>query len=462
MEKQEYDRAYAHKALLLFSGFVVIVMYIETMLVPSLPSIAKQFNVSPAEVSLVLAIYLVTGAALTPIAGKLGDIYGKKKILKIVMPIYAIAVAVTGFSPSFWFLIASRAIQGIGMTIMPLAMSLVREQFPREEIPKAQGILSAMFGVGGAIGLPIGAFVSNTFGWQVTYHSALPFVVLLVALILIFIRESEFTRPGIKINYYSAVALAVALGAIVFTLSEGSTFGWMSTPVLILAVLAISATVFLIFSEKSHDREPVIDWPMLRERNVLVSNLIVLIVGLGFFMAYQTYAYAFENPAPNGFGFGIFDTGLAMVPFSVMSLIVAPLASKYITRTGTKPIIYAGAIVSIAGMAISILATTPDVLTAGAAVIGAGLSALNVGVINLLIFSIHRRVMGIGTATNSVFRIFGSSVGAPIAGLFITELGDKVAFVYSFGFALVAYVLILVIALFAHEVLGKNPKFKLD
>ena len=138
MEEQIYDRKYANFVMILLAMIIVAVMYVEGMLTPSLPSIAEGFHITVDQVSLVLSTYLITGVALSPIVGKLADIYGKKKMMSIVMLIYASAVAVTGFSPNFTFMVASRAVQGIGLTIMPLGMSLIREEFPKDMVPKAQ------------------------------------------------------------------------------------------------------------------------------------------------------------------------------------------------------------------------------------------------------------------------------------------------------------------------------------
>ena len=135
---EEYDPGYARNVMLILAGLVLVVMYVEGMLTPSLPSIAKGFGVTNAQVSLILSSYMVGGVALTPIVGKLGDIYGKKKLLTITLLIYAGAVSVTGFSPTFSFLVVSRTIQGIGLAVMPLGMSLMREEFPREMVPNAQ------------------------------------------------------------------------------------------------------------------------------------------------------------------------------------------------------------------------------------------------------------------------------------------------------------------------------------
>ena len=144
--KPKFDLKYANRNLILFALLAASVMYIEIMLTPSLPSIQKQFGVTYGQVSLVLALYTVFGTAINPIVGKLGDIYGKKRILMIVLALYCVMVTLTSFAPNFNVLLISRTFQGVGLGIFPLAFSLVREQFPRKLVPRAQGLLSAMFG----------------------------------------------------------------------------------------------------------------------------------------------------------------------------------------------------------------------------------------------------------------------------------------------------------------------------
>ncbi|MDE1822818.1 MAG: MFS transporter [Candidatus Micrarchaeota archaeon] len=457
MENEEYDKAYARKALILFSGFIIIVMYIETMLVPSLPSIARQYHATSAQISLILSLYLISGIALNPIVGRLADIHGKKMMLKYILPVYTVAVAITGFAPNLPFILAARFIQGIGLTIFPLALSLVREQFPRDEIPRAQGILSAMFGAGSAIGLPIGAFISNTYGWQVTYHTALPLVFIFTILILLYTRESKYLRPKVNIDYIGAILLALSLALLVFVLSEGTTLGWTSAPILSMLALGLFfLAVFAKFDRK--DKASVIDLPLLKKRNVLIANLIVFIVGLSFFLGYQTYAYEFESNAPLGYGFNIFQTGLALVPFAIMNIIMAPIVGKFVSRMGAKPFLFAGSLITVAGFLVSAYSTGPIALMAGAAIAGAGLSMLQVSLINVLIFSIDPRDMGLATSTNTVFRFIGSALGAPVAGVLIAEFASRAAFFYAFIIAVIGFALIFAISFASDEVLGKHRK----
>ncbi|MDE1857400.1 MAG: MFS transporter [Candidatus Micrarchaeota archaeon] len=458
MEKSEtFDKGYTKRALILFAAFIIIVMYIETMLVPSLPAIAQQFNINAAEVSLVVSLYLVSGVALSPIVGKLGDIYGKKRMLNYLLPIYVVSLAFTGFAPNYLFLIIARTIQGIGLTIFPLVVSLIREEFPREEVPRATAIIAAMFGVGSAIGLPIGSLVSNSFGWQATYHTALPFVLLFAILIMKYARESKYKRPDAKVDYIGAIGLAIGLAMVVFGLSEGTSYGWTSPLILTLLIVGAAALVALHFYERRLD-EPVLNQRLLRIRNVMSANLIVLVVGFSFFFSYQAYAYMFESPAPLGFGLSIFETGLAMLPFALANVIVAPLAGKWIPKTGVKPFFIAGGIVSIVGFAISALAPDVVITLIGETLAGLGVVLINVPTINLLVLSIEPKEMGLATSMNAVFRFLGSTLGAPVSGLFIAQFVSRTAFTYDFYLAIAVTVVGIIVSMSAEEILGKNKK----
>ena len=223
-----YDAHYLNRLLVLFVGVIFTVFYVETMLTPSLPSITHEFGISIAQASLLIAFYAMSGTALVPVIGKLGDVYGKKRILVYVLFIYAAAVSITSFSPNFTFLLVTRIVQGIGISISPLVFSLVREEFPRDKLPKAVGLLSGMSGAGLAVALPLGSLISNYYGWQGTYHTAIPFVIVLAVLTYVLVKESPYKRPNVKIDYIGATLLGAPLALVILTLAQGPTWGWAS------------------------------------------------------------------------------------------------------------------------------------------------------------------------------------------------------------------------------------------
>lgn len=463
-----FDRRYAYKVLVVFAFFAIAVMYIETMLLPSLPAIESQFKVDSAQVTLILSMYLVFGIAMNPVIGKLGDIYGKKKMLTYVLPVYLVAAATTSFSPNFTFMVASRTIQGIGLTLFPLISSLIREQFPRDLVPKAQGMISAMFGAGSVIGLPLGAYISNSFGWQATYHTALPFLLVFTAMAFIVVRESKFTRPYVLLDYVGAAMMGIGLASVILALSNGPYLGWNSSLVLSLLTFGIVFLVGLFIYERKKV-EPILDLVLLKHKNVAIANFLSFATGLSLFLANQALSFKFELPSPAGFGLSIFQTGVSLLPYAVMSAIIAIPIGFYISKEGLKPFIYAGAILSAFGFGFAAFSSAYINFIISSAIFGTGLAMINVPAINLLVLSIDEHKMGLATSMNTVFRSTGSSLGAPIAGSILSTftvssmygaLPSSNAFHFIFLIATAFCIMAGILSIFAIELFHKGDTVK--
>ena len=386
------------------------------MLTPSLPAIAKDYGVTSGQVSLVLALYTVFGTAINPIVGKLGDIYGKKKILTLVLIIYSITVTITSFAPTFNVLLLSRTFQGIGLGIFPLAFSLVREQFPRNLVPKAQGLISAMFGAGLAFGLPIGAFIANQYGWQTNYHIATPVVLALTVLIIYTVRESVYKNRAARMDYVGAGTLGLSLGLIVLGLSEGSVWGWTSPLVLGMVVVGGLLLVPLILYER-RIKEPVLNFGQLRIRNVLVANVMAVITGIAMLLAFQSIVYQLEDIPPAGYGFDIFNAGLYLLPLGIVMLVVTYPVGILISKIGVKPFLIVGSIIGSIGFLLMATATSAIEIPLYLSVASVGLAMLFVAAQNLLVLTVKPMEMGIATSMNTVFRNVGQSLGAPMSWL---------------------------------------------
>ena len=169
--------SYAWKVLAVLSLVATMVMYAETMLIPAIPDLIKDFGTSYSMSSWILTAYLVSGAVMTPIAGKLSDIYGKKRILLIIMAIYTVGVSCAGFANNIYFMLVARAIQGIGIAMFPIAFSIIRDQFPREKISIGQGVITSMFASGAVIGLSVGGTIVQHFGWRATFLTIIPIAI---------------------------------------------------------------------------------------------------------------------------------------------------------------------------------------------------------------------------------------------------------------------------------------------
>ncbi len=481
-----FDRHYANRVMLLLAGVVLVVLYIEGMLLPSLPTIASDFHVDAGQVTLIISAYAAAGVALSPVIGKLGDIYGKRKVMIVVMFTYAASVSVTGFSPNFAFMVGARTFQGIGLTIMPLGMSLMREEFPREMVPRAQGLLSAMFGIGFAISLPLGSWVSQDYGWRTTYHSAVPFVIIMAVLVFLLVKESPYRRPDTPVDYLGALFLGLSLAGIVTALSQGEAWGWTSPMTVGFAAIGLLMAVPFVVVERRltvQKREPIVDQRLLRERNVAVTNIVLTVAGLGMYLAMFSLIYQFEYPIASGgynasctplncSNFQILNAGIDILPLAVGMTCFALVTSVVVSRVGIKPLAFAGGLITALGFVLEAYASTLGVALAIEVLIGAGMGLLNASIINLLILTVDPKDMGQATAMNNVFRNVGGSVGAPIAGSILATylltsgpfagyFPAHLAFQYVYLLAAAITVAGTVTVLFAQEVLGvrRHAKF---
>jgi len=483
---ETFDRRYANRIMLLLAGVVLVVLYIEGMLTPSLPTIQADFHVDAAQITLIISAYAAAGVALSPVVGKLGDIYGKRKVMIVVMFTYAASVSVTGFSPNFAFMVGARTIQGVGLTIIPLGMSLMREEFPREMVPRAQGILSAMFGIGFAISLPLGSWVSQDYGWRTTYHSAVPFVILMAVLVFLLVKESPYRRPDTRVDYLGALFLGLGLAGIVTALSQGEAWGWTSA--MTLGFVALGAIMFVPFVLVERrltalKREPIVDVHLLAERNVTVTNIVLTVAGLGMYLALFSLIYQFEFPLASGgynascisplnCNFQILTAGIDILPLAVGMTCVALAASVVVSRVGVKPLALTGGLITALAFVLEAYATTLGTALVIEVLVGAGMGLLNASIINLLILTVDPKDMGQATAMNNVFRNVGGSVGAPIAGSllatyvltsgpFASHWPTHFAFQDVYFIAAAITVVGTMTVLFAQEVLGvrRHAKF---
>ena len=185
----------AWKQVAILSSVAAMIMYAETMLIPAIPTLIKEFDITYSTSSWILTTYLLTGAVTTPIAGKLSDIYGKKRILLIIMTVYAAGVSIAGFSTDISTMLIARGLQGVGISMFPIAFSIVRDLFPREKMAIGQGLIASMFGAGAVIGLSVGGFLIQDYGWHSTFFTIIPIVICLFLVVWRFINIDSITVP---------------------------------------------------------------------------------------------------------------------------------------------------------------------------------------------------------------------------------------------------------------------------
>jgi MFS family permease len=470
---------YAWKMLAILSCIATMVMYAETMLIPAIPDLIGHFQVSYGMSSWILTSYLIAGAVMTPIAGKLSDIYGRKKILLIIMVIYAIGVSLAGFASDIYFMIFARAIQGIGMSMFPIAFGMIRDQFPREKISIGQGVITSMFASGAVIGLTVGGIIVEDYGWQYTFFTIIPIAIALLLIIWRFIHVTEISavteinaidqsqkrsrilesknvnkkenideksvansKASSQIDIKGAIALAVTIASFLLVLTLLETSGsnlhtvniangnagnndnlQSSTnpslnilPFLTIGIVALISFVIIERREKS----PLVDFRLMFNKSILPANLIIMLVGFSMFMVFQTVPILVRNPEPVGFGEDAISAGKVQLPFAIVLLIFGPTSGFIISKLGSLRPIILGTFITTAGfIGLLMFHSTELLVSVNLGILSTGLSLTSVGAVNVIILSTPRQFSGISLGMTSLMRIVGASIGPALAGMYM-------------------------------------------
>ncbi len=423
MENLEKGDIYRIVALMAFAGTLIV--YVETMIVPAIPVFITFFDTTYNNISWILTAYLVTGTVAAGIFGKLGDVFGKRRVFLILSFIYAVAVSLGGFATTLDELVAIRVVQGIGFGMFPLAFAIINDVVPKSKLALAQGLMSATFAVGAGISLVMGAYITESFGWQWSFHTIAPVAFALFILSFFYLKDAA---PPVKekIDVSGAGIMAVALVPLIFALSEGNQYGWESPLIVSLFIFsAIAFYLFVIYEVRNSDA--FIDMHLLKTRNILIANFVGLFTMAGMYFLLFTVPTLLQDPAPSGFGRSILESGLIMLPASVMAMVIAPVAARVTDAKGPRTSILTGLSISFMAFLLLLLdrSSVTDVIIA-ATILGTGFSFVLVGIINLLLISTPKSKAGEATGLNTVFRELGMTVAPAIGGTFETMFSVRI------------------------------------
>jgi MFS family permease len=414
-------------------------MYAETMLLPALPQLIDEFDLSYNNSSWILSAYLVAGAVMTPVSGKLSDIYGKKKIMIILILIYTIGLIISPLSSNFVMLLMSRILQGIGISVFPVTFGLVREHFPREKLAISQGVISSMFAGGSVLGLAIGGFIVQYYGWRLTFFSIIPIAICLIFIIMKFIPKEKKIIEDSKIRNNASnerfdLRGSILLGVSIVTFLLFITFlktdsfhanytllNFIKIPItsLICLIIFISSFIAFLFFERK-TKFPLISSRLFLDRRILASNIILLIVGMSMFTIFQTLPILAQSPYPVGFDNNPLQMSLVQLPFAIVLLILGPLAGFMISRIGQiTPLVIGTTAMSLGFLLILLGRFNEFYISLYLVIISIGLSLTNVSSTNIVMVQSSFQQIGISLGISNLLRIIGSSIGPAIAGLFM-------------------------------------------
>ncbi len=424
--------------LAILSLIGLIIVYGETMIIPAIPDLVEDFNIPYNTTAWILTAYLIAGAVASPIVGELSDIYGKKKILLIVMIIYTAGTSFGIISNDISTMIIVRTIQGIGMSVFSIAFTIIREKFPENKLSIAQGILTSIFAAGGVIGLSLGAATIEYFDWRSTFISISPLALILTLIIMRFIHVKEQEKSNNNntiplrksIDIKGAIALTVTISSFLISItllgnSDSTDYNNTnnntinSSLIILFSVLSIiSLFIFVLFQRRTHT--PLIDINLLKDRILLPTNIMLMTIGISMFMIYQTISILIRNPPPSGFGGSAIDAANVQLPFMIISLIISVLSGFLISRFGNiKPTII-GSVISVIGFSsLFMYHTTEFEIIINLSIIAGGLSLAEVGGFNITLVSVSPKKGGISMGITVLLFLIGMSIGPAISGIYL-------------------------------------------
>ncbi len=413
------ERRHATRVLITLTSVALIVTYVETMVIPGLPTIQKDFSTTSSVTSWVTSALLIVGSAVAPLFGKLGDTHGKKRMFLTAMTFYIAGVGIAGFAPNIYFLIVARAVQGVGFAIMPLAIAIITDVFPKERVATAQGVISGTFAIGASAGLIIGSYIVQDLGWQWAFHTAFVLSLILFAAVARVIKRDNPAQKS-RVDYTGAAILIAGITLLLVYLTEGPTLGWYSLEEMVMFVpgAILTAFFFVYESKRSH---PLIQMSLLKIRDVFISNIVGVASGMAMFLLFFAVIYYAELPTPFGLGLDIVSAGLVLAPATLVMLVVGPILGRTMTRIGPKPMLLFGAVVTALGVALFLghRGTTTD-LTEDATVSFIGMVSIMIPIVNMISISVPRENVAVGLGMNTMLRNVGGAIGPVLATTIMT------------------------------------------
>jgi EmrB/QacA subfamily drug resistance transporter len=393
----------------------------QTMVFPSLATFQREFGTTTAWATWVVTAFLVSGAVMTPILGRLGDQYGKARMLQVALTLFVLGCLGASTAWSIWSLIAFRAVAGAGAALFPLSFAIIRDEFPPEKVKVGIGLMSAVFGVGSGFGIVLSGLVVDNLGWR--YLFLFGFVPMTIAILLIrrYVPESP-VRTKAPLDIPGAVLLSAALVTLLLGLTEGESWGWTSGR--LIGALGLAAALFACWGiVERRSRAPMVDLEMLSQRTVLRTNITTLIAGFALFGCFVLVPRFVETSSADGYGFGATATigGLYLLPSSVAMLFAGPVAGLAGRRWGSKVPLAAGMLlISVCATVLGYAHATPWHIIVATAALGAGVGAALATVAALVAENVRPTETGVATGVNTVVRMVGAVIGGQIAAALLT------------------------------------------
>jgi EmrB/QacA subfamily drug resistance transporter len=445
-ERQHYGITFAVLAL---AGAAYAML--QSTVAPALPVIQEELHASASATAWVFTGYLLSASVLTPIVGRLGDMFGKEHTLVIALAVLSLGVLMAALAKSIGMLILARVVQGSGGAIFPLAFGIIRDEFPPEKSAQGIALISAILGIGGGLGIVLAGPIISGFDYHWLFWFPLIVTVAATIATVFFIPESPVKSPG-KVDWLGAALLSSWLVLLLLGITQTSTWGWGDPRVWGL-IAAAAAMLGVWVRAEIRIREPLVDMAMMRIRGVWTVNAAAFLVGAGMYSSFILVPEFTETPLSSGYGYGssVTQAGLFLLPATVMMLVISPIAGSLTAKIGARANLIAGCVVTTASFTLMALAHRHQFdMYVATALMGAGIALAFSALANLIVEVVPPEQTAVATGMNTVMRTLGGAVGGQIGASLIagtvvaanlpTESGFTLAFSFAAGACLLAAV----------------------
>ncbi|MFR9796889.1 MFS transporter [Streptomyces sp. MS06] len=419
---QPTGRSGAVVATLALAGTVAAIM--QTLVTPLIAEMPQLLHTSASNAAWVITVTLLVAGVCVPVSGRLGDLFGKRRMLLVcAVPLVAGSV-VCALSSTVVPMIVGRGLQGMGMGMVPLGIALLRDVVPAEKLSGSIALVSASMGIGGAVGLPLAAAVAQYANWRALFWGAAGLALLIGVLIFFVIPDVPAGARGQRFDAPGALGLAVGLVSLLLAISKGADWGWGSGTTLGLLTLAAVALLAWGYWEL-RTRDPLIDLRTTARPPVLLANAASILVGVGMYAFMLIAPQLLQFPEATGYGLGqsMLAAGLWMAPGGVMMMIVSPLGGKLINARGAKFALACGALVISLGYGLAqfLMGSAWGLMVVGI-VVNSGVGLAYGAMPALIMSAVPLSETAAANGFNTLMRSLGTTIGSAVIGVVLAQM----------------------------------------